>query len=135
MTSIKLGIWIAKHVELEPPKSAMGKVLRSATRQWAVLERFLVDGRLPIDNGAPERLNRIVALGRRNHLFAGSEDGGHRAAIMYSLLGGCLLSDIDPSSYLEDVLDRLAAGWPASRISELVPANWAAAHQAAILSN
>jgi len=122
----ELGKWIAGHVEAEPPKTPLGKALRYATRQWIALGRFLEDGRLPLDNGAPERLNRIVAIGRRNYLFAGSEDGGHSAATAYSLIGGCALNGIDPWRYFDDVLDKLASGWPQSRIAELTPANWAA---------
>ena len=88
-----------------------------------------------MDNGAPERLNKIIAIGRRNYLFTGSEDGGHRAAIMYSLIGGCTLNGIDPWAYIKDVLEKLSSGWPQSRISELVPANWAAAHVSAATPN
>ena len=124
-----LGRWIAGLVEAEPPKSPLGQALGYATRQWTALGRFLEDGRLPLDNGAPERLNKIIAVGRRNYLFAGSKAGGHRAAIVYTLIGGCVLNDVDPWAYFNDVLGKLASGWPQSRIAELSPANWAAAHR------
>lgn len=131
----ELGKWIAGHVEAEPPKTPLGKALGYATRQWVALGKFLEDGRLPLDNGAPERLNRIVAIGRRNYLFAGSEDGGHSAATAYSLISGCVLNDIDPWRYFDDVLNKLAAGWPQSRIHELTPANWAAAQNQISINN
>ncbi|HID44933.1 MAG TPA: IS66 family transposase [Chromatiaceae bacterium] len=125
----ELGRFVAKHFETEPPKSPLGKALGYMSRQWVALGRFLEDGRLPPDNGAPERLNKIIAVGRRNYLFAGSEAGGHHAATAYSLIGGCELNGIDPWSYFNDVLAKLAGGWPQSRIAELTPANWAAARQ------
>ena len=93
------------------------------------LGRFLEDGRLPLDNGAMERLHRIPALGRNAYLFAGSVAGGERAAIAYTLIGGCVLNGVEPWGYLKDVLEKLSRGWPQARINELVPANWADARR------
>ena len=62
-------------------------------------------------------------------MFAGSEAGGHRAAIAYTLIGGCVLNDIDPWLYFNDVLKKQSSGWPQSRISELIPANWALSYR------
>ncbi len=122
---LALGRWIAEHVEAEPPKGKLGKALGYAKRQWVALGRFLEDGRLPLDNGAMERLHRIPALGRNAYLFAGSQAGGERAAIAYTLIGGCVLNGVEPWSYLKDLLEKLSRGWPQARIAELVPANWA----------
>ncbi|MBK7974105.1 MAG: transposase domain-containing protein [Deltaproteobacteria bacterium] len=65
-------------------------------------------------------------MGRKNWLFAGSDAGAQRAAIAYSVLATCQLQGVEPWSYLRDVLAKIAAGWPARRIDELLPAPWAA---------
>ncbi len=92
---------------------------------WKALGRYVEDGRLEIDNNAAERALRSVALGRKNYLFAGSDAGGERAAAVYSLIGTAKLHDLDPESYLRDVLSRLA-DHPINRIEELLPWNLAA---------
>jgi hypothetical protein len=77
---------------------------------------------LEIDNNAAERALRVVALGRKNYLFAGSDAGGERAAAIYSLLGSAKLNGLDPEIYLHHVLERVA-DYPISRIHELLPWN------------
>lgn len=76
-------------------------------------------------NSAAERALRMVALGRRNYLFAGSDAGGDRAAGMYSLIGTCLLNGIDPQAYLRYLFERIAEH-AVNRIAELLPWNVAA---------
>jgi transposase len=66
-----------------------------------------------------------VALGRKNWLFAGSDDGGERAANIYSLLGTAALNELNPEAYLRHVLERIAEH-PSNRIDELLPWNVAA---------
>ena len=77
---------------------------------------------MEIDNNAAERALRAVTLGRKNYLFAGSDAGGERAAILYSLIGSAKLNGLDPESYLRDVLTRIA-DHPIRRIEELLPGN------------
>jgi hypothetical protein len=84
--------------------------------------RFCDDGRIEIDNNAAERALRVVALGRKNFLFAGSDGGGESAAAIYGLLGTAKLNGIDPESYLRNVLSRIAS-YPINRIEELLPWN------------
>ena len=84
---------------------------------------FLHDARVPIHNNACEVAIRPVAVGRRNWLFAGSPRGGRAAATIYTLVESCKKADVDPQVYLADVLVRVATH-PASRIDELIPANW-----------
>lgn len=108
------------------PKSPMGQATAYALAQWQALTRYLEDGRLAIDNNAAERALRIVAVGRKNWLFAGSDEGGRRAAILYSLIGSCRLIHVDPWAYLADVLERISTH-PARRIDELTPLAWKAA--------
>jgi hypothetical protein len=89
------------------------------------LTRFLEDGCVPIDNGEAERLHVRVALTRKNQLFVGSDAGGRRAAIAYTILGCCRRAGVNPVEYLSDVLPRLARGGvrPA-QVARLLPAAW-----------
>lgn len=119
--------WIAQMVTIEPPGTVLHKALTYAINQSAALSRFVQDGRLPIDNGPAERAITTIAVGRKNYLFAGSDAGGERAAIIYTVLGSCKTAGVDPFAYLRDVLDKIANGWPAKRIDELLPQEWGAA--------
>ncbi len=87
------------------------------------LRRFLGDGRICLTNNAAERSLRGLALGRKAWLFAGSDRGAERAAVIYSLIGTAKLNDIDPQAWLADVLTRIA-DTPQSRLGELLPWNW-----------
>jgi len=112
---------------VEPPGTALHKGLTYAINQWQALNRYTEDGRLPIDNGAAERAITTVAVSRKNFLFAGSDAGGERAAIIFSVLGSCALAEVEPWAYLRDVFEKLANGWPAKRLEELLPKAWKAA--------
>ena len=79
-----------------------------------------------MDNGPAERAIRSVAVGRKNTLFVGSQAGGERAAIIYTVLGTCKLLGLDPQAYLRDVFDKIINGWKANRFDELLPAQWQA---------
>ncbi|HYG91636.1 MAG TPA: transposase domain-containing protein, partial [Azospirillum sp.] len=70
------------------------------------------------------RCIRPVALGRKNSLFSGSEGGGHRWAVIASLVETCKLNAVEPYAYLRDILERMVNGHPASRLGELLPWNW-----------
>ena len=105
------------------PKSQMGKAIGYAMRQWEALNRFLDDGRLKLDNNRCERAIRQVAIGRKNWLFAGSEQGGRRAATLYSLIGGCIELALDPCAYLTDILQRAAEGGDPGQLTPLAWAN------------
>jgi transposase len=94
-------------------------------KRWSSFTRFLEDGRICLTNNAAERALRGLALGRKAWLFAGSDRGGQRAALLYSLIVTAKLNDIDPQAWLADVLARIA-GHPASRLDELLPWNWVA---------
>lgn len=87
--------------------SALGKAINYARKQWPALTVYLDDGRVEIDNNAAERAIRPLALGRKNHLFAGSENGGHYGAALYSIMGTAKLNGIDPLAYLTAVLKRI----------------------------
>lgn len=106
------------------PKSPLGEALRYLDNQWAALQRYLEDGRLAIDNNAAESQLRIVAVGRKNWLFAGSLEAARRTATLYSLVQSCRLAEIDPFVYLRDVLIRVATH-PQRLIHQLTPRGWA----------
>jgi transposase len=106
------------------PKSPIGQGIAYALRHWQALLRFTERGFLNIDNNAAERALRGVALGRRNWLFAGSDDGGQTAAVLYSIVATCKQLGIEPFTYLRDLLTRLPEH-PADRHNELLPAAWA----------
>ena len=94
-------------------------------KRWAVFTRFLDDGRVCLTNNAAERGLRGIALGRKSWLFAGSDRGGQRAAVMYSLIISAKMNNIDPQAWLAHVLANIAQH-PASRLDELLPWNWQA---------
>jgi transposase len=89
------------------PRSSLGKAIQYALNRWPALIRYVDDGRINIDNNPVENAIRGIALGRKNFLFCGSEGGGHRAALMYSLIESAKLNGINPKAYLVDVLTRL----------------------------
>jgi len=105
------------------PKSPLGDGVRYLTNQWAALQRFTEDGRLAIDNNRAENQLRVVAVGRKNWLFAGSFEGARRAALLYSLVQSCKLIDVPPFDYLKDVLLRVATH-PQPLIGQLTPRGW-----------
>jgi len=74
-------------------------------------------------NNAAERAIRPLALGRKNWLFAGSDTGGDRAAMMYTVIQTAKLNGLDPEAYLRDILARIA-DHPITKIDELLPWNW-----------
>ncbi len=103
-------------------KSVQAAAFDYALHRWKELTRYTEDGRLEIDNNAAERSLRGAGVGRKNYLFFGSDTGGDRAAIAYSLIETCKLNGIDPQRYLQYVLARIA-DHPINRIEELLPWN------------
>jgi hypothetical protein len=113
-------------LELQPevlPKSPSGAAVRYALNQWEALTRFLEDGELEIDNGATERANRDIALGRGNWTFFGSDTGGKTAAVLRSFVASCKRCDVEPFAWFQNVLSRIPSH-SITRLSELLPHNW-----------
>lgn len=123
--------WLDRERVRALPKSALGLAIGYALNQWQDLVRYLDDGRLAIDNNEAERQLRHVAVGRKNWTFAGSDDGGRRAAILYSLIATCKRHDVEPFAYLRDVLERISTH-PASAVRDLLPDRWAPADAATL---
>ncbi len=120
--------WLEATLAKLSRKSDTAAAISYALSRWPALTRYVDDGQLEIDNNAAERALRVVALGRKNYLFAGSNAGGERAAAIYSLLGSAKLNGFDPELYLHHVLDRIA-DHPISKINDLLPWNVSLATQ------
>lgn len=117
--------WLGSVLPTLSKKSELATAIRYALSRWTALTRYRDDGRVEIDNNTAERALRAVALGRKNWLFAGSDNGGDRAAAIYTLIGTAKLNKINPEAYLRYVLERIA-DHPINRIEELLPWNVAA---------
>jgi transposase len=113
--------WLEAKLGAVSGKSTIAEAIRYALSRWAGLNRYLHDGRIEIDSNVVERGMRIIALGRKNHLFAGSDDGARFWAIHASLIETCKMNDVDPQAWLADVLDKIANRHPMSRIDDLLP--------------
>ena len=112
-------------------KSSLAGAFRYAASRWTALTRYVDNGRLEMSNNAAERAMRPLALGRKNYLFAGSDEGGRRAAIIYTLIETARLNDVDPEAWLGDVISRIA-DHPNTKIDELLPWKWTRAGSQAI---
>jgi len=123
-------VWLDEQSERVLPKSPMGEAIGYARAQWEALQRYLDNGILDIDNNRAERALRRVAVGRKNWLFAGSDEGGRRAAVVYSLIASCALLKINPYNYLRDVLGHLPSALPGD-VPALTPHAWKMARDAA----
>ncbi|MBK8174213.1 MAG: IS66 family transposase [Rhodospirillales bacterium] len=122
---LDLEAWLRDQYARLSAKSKTAKAIDYLLKRWTAFTRFLDDGRVCLSNNAAERALRGIAVGRRNWTFAGSDEGGRRAAAMYTLIETAKLNGIDPRAWLASVLARLP-GHPTSRIHELLPWNWQA---------
>lgn len=102
-------------------KSKLGEAIRYTLTRWDGLVRFIEDGRIDLDNNAVERSIRPLALNRKNALFAGSDEGGDNWAVIATLIENCKLSGINPHTWLTEALTKLANGYPAKSVGELMP--------------
>jgi transposase len=117
--------WLDEQADVVLPKSPIGEAVGYARGQWTALTRYLEDGDLAIDNNVSERALRRVVTGRKNWLFCGSDEGGRRAAILYSIVATCKAHAVDVWAYLQDVLARIPTH-PNRQRAELLPRNWKA---------
>ena len=115
--------WLKARAADTLPKSPLGLAIGYARNQWRALNRFVDDGVLEADNNIAENALRPIALGRKNYLFVGSEHGGRRAAILYSLIRTCERHQINAWEYLRDILIKIRHH-PASTIDDLLPNRW-----------
>src|SRR6185437_13071136 len=95
----KLHAYLLRIREQVLPKSPGARAVRYALNQWNALTRFLEDGDLQIDNGATERVNRDIAIGRTNLTFFGSDEGGKAAAVLISFIASCKGCQVEPFAW------------------------------------
>lgn len=105
-----------------PSKSSTAKAIKYALNNEKALRRFLDNGSIEIDNNAAERALRAVAVGRKNWLFAGSDNGGNAAAVFYTLIETAKLNNLNPVKYLHKVFEVIQ-DYKANRIEDLLPWN------------
>lgn len=117
--------WIQETKPKVLPKSSLYAAFTYTENQWEALNRYTENGELCIDNNASERALRTVAVGRKNWMFAGSDKGGHRAAIFYTLIGSAKANGVEPYAYLRSLFELLPT-WPKDRLHELWPLAWKA---------
>jgi len=120
-----LGKWMQQAYAEVLPKSAIGMALAYSIQRWSRLMIYATNGKLNIDNNPVENSIRPVAVGRKNYLFAGSHEAAQRSAMLYSLMGTCKLHDINPFSWLKNVLEIIPSH-SINKIQELLPYNWKA---------
>jgi transposase len=122
--------WLKATAERVSGRSALAQAIRYALNHWDGLNLFLDDGRLELDTNTVERAMRPVALGRKNALFAGSDEGGHHWAMVATLIQTAKLNNLDPLAWLTNVLERIVSGrTKRNELHTLLPWNWVAANQ------
>jgi hypothetical protein len=123
--------WLHAQRDRVLPKSPIGQATAYALKNWQALCRYPADGDLSIDNNISERALRAQAIGRKNWLFAGSDNGGQTAAVLFSLIASCKHNRVEPYEYLDDVLRRLPSIRPKD-IDALFPDRWFQCHPSAV---
>jgi len=118
--------WLVEQRAQVLPKSPMAEAIGYALNNWTALIRYTEAGFLAIDNNVAEREMKRIAIGRKNWLFVGSNQGGQTAAVLFSFTSTCHRLGVEPWAYLQDVLTRLPTT-PAERLAELLPDRWQAA--------
>lgn len=118
--------WLGSELPKLPARGALAEAIRYALTRREGLTRFLTDGRVDLDTNPVERAIRPITLGRKNHLFAGSDGGGERWAVIASMIETARLNGVEPHAWLKDVLTRVVAGHPMNRLDELLPWAWKA---------
>jgi transposase len=119
----ELEAWLRDQRSRLSNSSSVAAPIDYMLKRWDRFARFIDDGRICLTNNAAERALRGFALGRKSWLFAGSDRGADRAAVMATLIQTAKLNDIDPQAWLADVLARIA-DLPQSRLHELLPWLW-----------
>ena len=118
-----LEAWLREQRSRLSSASSVAAPIDYMLRRWNRFTRFLDDGRICLTNNAAERALRGFALGRKSWLFAGSERGADRAAVMATLIVTAKLNDVDPQAWLADVLARIA-DHTIQDLDQLLPWNW-----------
>jgi transposase len=121
------GDWLKQKRARVSAKSRLGEHLTYIANCWGGLQVFLSDGHVEMDSNPVENRIRPLALGRKNHLFAGHDEGAHAWACTASLIETCKRNGVEPLGYLTKTLEAIAQGHPMSRLDELLPGPFACA--------
>jgi transposase len=116
--------WLQRQLCRLKESSTLAMAIKYALSRWNALTRFITDGSIELDTNSVERAIRPVTLGRKNHLFAGSNEGGNRWAIICSFIETAKMNGVEPYAYLQDILQRMVKGHPVNHLDELLPWNW-----------
>jgi transposase len=128
--------WLEQELGRVSAKSKLADAIRYALRHWQGLSLFLEDGRVEVDSNTVERTIRPIKLGRKNHLFAGSDGGAESWATIASLIQTAKLNDVEPLAYLRDVLERIVSGkTKANDLASLLPWAWKASQAQTAVNN
>jgi hypothetical protein len=119
--------WLRANEQIVLPKSPFGQALQYVLPRWDGLTRYCECGALGIDNNLSERMVRPVAIGRKNYLFMGSDNGGKTAAILYSIMASAKANQVEPFAYVRDLLSQLSRCSPPA-VATLLPDSWLGAH-------
>jgi len=115
--------WLDQNAIIALPKSTFGKAIHYCLNNWTELTNYLLDGDLRIDNNLAEQEMKRVAINRKNWLFFGSDRGGEDAEVFMSLISTCRRHNVEPWSYLRDVIEILTKH-PDTDLDSLLPNNW-----------
>jgi transposase len=119
-----LKAWLEAQLATVSQKSVIAEAIRYGFHRWEGLSRFLEDGRIEMDTNSVERANRLIALTRKNSLFAGHDEGAANWACLASLIETAKLHQLNPQAYLADILTKLVNGWPMKKLDALLPWAW-----------
>lgn len=127
-------VWLKDTLPTLRPKTPIVGAIKYCLRNWEALCCFTTDGNIPIDNNRVERTLRAQAIGRRNWMFLGSDNGGQTAAVLYSFVASAKRHHLDVEAYLADVLRRLPAVTNPLALRALLPERWAKSHPQHVLT-
>lgn len=116
--------WMKQEYNATTPKSPLGKAISYAFGMWPRISRYCNDGRFEIDNNGVENAIRPIALGRKNYLFAGNDDGAQDNCIFYTLLGSCLQAGVDPAQWMSATLEKMPTMQTPIDWEQLLPCNY-----------
>lgn len=125
--------WLNETLSKLRPKTPVAIAIKYCLKNWVALCLFTTDGHIPIDNNRVERTLRAQAVGRKNWMFLGSDNGGKTAAVLYSFVASAKRHHLDVEAYLADVLRRLPAITNPLALRDLLPERWAQSHPDCVL--
>jgi transposase len=129
----ELHAWLSETLPRLRPKSPIAGAIKYCLKNWDALCRFTTDGNIPIDNYRTERTLRAQAIGRKNWMFLGSDNGGRTAAVLYSFVASAKRHHLDSEAYLADLLRGLPAITNPLALRDMLPERWAKSHPEHVL--